>query len=197
MAASSVIDADAASSAVPWGVPRFDAGAAPKTVDQLEAVVRAAREEGYAEGRAQGYADGSAEAERLAERFAALIESLSQPLAQLDDEVESALAALACAVAHAALGVELERDPELFGRILREALSAAAGESRILELRVHASDVERAGAALANLGGIAPRLIADAALEPGDVRVHTDSLRIDATLGTRLRAAAAALRVRT
>lgn len=187
------IDEHAAQRAVPWGAPRFGAGG-PQTVEQLEAVARAAREEGYAEGRAQGYADGRGEAERLAERFAALIESLSQPLAQLDEDVEAALADLACAIARAACRSVLERDDELYATLVREALAAAAGESRALELRVHPDDLGRAAAALEAIDGARPKLAGDSQLAPGDVRVHADSLRVDATLDTRLAAAARALR---
>lgn len=180
------------SEAVAW-TPRDLTPRAAPTVEELDDMVRAAREEGWREGREQGYADGMAQARVEQQRLAALCTTLQRPVAELDEDVALQLLELAVAVARAASRVQLAWDSGALMEVVREAL-AIAGTERGVELRLHPGDVSRVELAL-EAGGIStlPRLVADPALMPGDVRVHGESLRLDATLDTRLAAVSAAL----
>lgn len=200
---------DATEEAKPWGLPEFNARSMP-TVDDLESMVLSARQqaviegraEGYTKGYKEGYAQGSAagtqagtqkayeehapELQRQVERFVALIECLSSPLAQLDEQVEAALLEMAIAAAHAVLRIRLQRDDALLMQVVREALSAAGQQGTALELRVSPEDCERIESALGAMETSKPRIQVDAELAGGDVRVHAESLRIDASLAARL-----------
>lgn len=186
------VDADELSNATAW-VPRELTGSRAPTVEQLDDMVTAARDEGFAEGRALGYSDGMAGAQAEIQRLRVICHSLQRPLAELEDDVRDQLLALAVAIARAISRVQLAWDTQALMEVVREAL-AVAGTERALELRLHPGDVSRVELAL-EAGGVStlPRIIGDPELAPGDVRVHGDVLRLDATVDTRLAGIAAAL----
>ena len=178
--------------ATAW-TPRELAPRPAPTIEELDEMVRAAREEGWREGQAQGYADGMAQARAEQQRLAALCATLQRPVAELDEDVAQQLLELSVAIARAVSRVQLAWDTGALMEVVREAL-AMAGTDRGIELRLHPGDLPRVSLAL-EAGGMStlPRLVADPALSPGDVRVHGESLRLDATLDTRLAGVAAAL----
>lgn len=178
--------------ATAW-TPRELAPRPAPTIEELDEMVRVARDEGYREGQAQGYADGMAQARGEQQRLAALCATLQRPVAELDEDVAQQLLELSVAIARAVSRVQLAWDSGALMEVVREAL-ASAGTDRGIELRLHPGDVPRVSLAL-EAGGMdtLPRLVADPALSPGDVRVHGESLRLDATLDTRLAGVAAAL----
>jgi flagellar assembly protein FliH len=180
------------SDATAW-TPRELAPRPAPTVEELDEMVRVAREEGWREGQTQGYADGMAQARAEQQRLAALCATLKRPVAELEEDVAQQLLELSIAIARAVSRVQLAWDTGALMEVVREAL-AMAGTDRGIELRLHPGDVPRVSLAL-EAGGMdtLPRLVADPALSPGDVRVHGESLRLDATLDTRLAGVAAAL----
>lgn len=180
------------SDATAW-TPRELAPRPAPTIEELDEMVRVARDEGYRDGQAQGYADGMAQARAEQQRLAALCATLQRPVAELEEDVAQQLLELSVAIARAVSRVQLAWDTGALMEVVREAL-AMAGNERGIELRLHPGDVPRVSLAL-EAGGMdtLPRLIADPALSPGDVRVHGESLRLDATLDTRLAGVAAAL----
>jgi flagellar assembly protein FliH len=184
-----------------WQAPDFDPartpapGAAQKlgpSVDELAAIEKAAREEGYAAGRAEGLAAGQAEVQRLQQQLTAVLRSLAAPLADLDQEVGEALGALAVRIAGALLEEAYAADPERLARLVRSTLDSAGLERNAIEVHLHPLDL---GVVKPLLADQALKLLADPSLRRGDLRVHGSSLRIDAALETRLRSAYAALRV--
>lgn len=183
-----------------WQAPDFDPNLAPTSagqrigpsVDELAQIERAAHEEGRAAGHAEGIAAGAAEVKRLQQQLSAMLRSLSAPLADLDQEVGDALGSLAVRIAGALLEEAYVAEPERLARLVRTTLDTAGLERNTLELRVHAQDLALLQPLLQdeNL-----RLVSDPALRRGDLRVHGASMRIDASLETRLRSAYASLRV--
>nr|WP_282452992.1 FliH/SctL family protein [Lysobacter sp. CAU 1642] len=125
-------------------------------------------------------------------QLAAMLRSLAAPLADLDQEVGDALGALAVRIAGALLEEAYAAEPERLARLVRATLDTAGLERNAVEVRLQPQDL-----ALVRplLEGDSVKLVADAALRRGDVRVHGNSLRVDAALETRLRSAFAALRV--
>jgi flagellar assembly protein FliH len=185
-------DADALASAPAW-TPRELAPRPAPTIEELDEMVRLAREEGYEEGRNQGYADGMAQARGEQRRLAEICSALAKPVAELEEDVAQQLLELSIAISRAVSRVQLAWDTGALMEVVREAL-AAAGADRSVELRLHPGDVPRVDLALEASGvSTLPRLVADPALAPGDVRVHGESLRLDATLDTRLAGVAAVL----
>lgn len=187
-------------SAVRWVAPALDAPAndparedraEPElrlpSVEEIERITAAAHAEGFEAGRAEGFASGQSEVRRLVAQFEGIVDNLARPLAKLEDEVVAALSQLAVQVAGTLIGRAYEDDPVLLADLIREALDAVGPGQREVEVRLHPDDI----GALAPVLPLMPdaRLTADTTLARGDVRVNAESVRIDGTRETRLRAA--------
>ena len=191
--------------AVRWIAPDFDAPPPAATADierapqpsvaELEALEQAAREagraaghaEGLAAGHAEGFASGQAEVRRMVAQIEGILDGFSRPLARLDDEVADALGALAVRIAGNLLGRTYKADPTLLADLVREALDTVGTSTREIELRLHPDDLGVLAPHLAGLTGV--RLTADTALARGELRLHSESVRIDGTLAARLQTA--------
>ncbi|WP_202843574.1 FliH/SctL family protein [Luteimonas saliphila] len=182
----------AAGGAVRWNAPGLVAvpppacepPPAPPSVEELQAMERAAREEGYARGHAEGLAAGQADVRRMVAQIEGVLDGFTRPLARLDGEVAEALADLAVRIAGSLLGRAYRADPTLLADLVREALEAVGSDSRELELRLHNDDFGVLAPHLAGLDGV--RLAVDGALGRGELRLHSESVRIDGTIASRL-----------
>lgn len=150
---------------------------------QAEAVLQAARAEGFEAGRAEA-----------AGLLAAAVLARDRALAGLEGGVVD----LALEVARKLVGRQLEAAPQLAVELAAAALGRARG-ARAAVLRVAPTDLATLAEAtgpLARLlgegGGL--RLEADEAIEPGGCVVESDLGRVDARLETGLRAIERALR---
>ena len=85
---------------------------------------------------------------------------------------------------HFLLGREYAADPTLLADLVREALDAVGSGSREMELRLHPDDFGVLAPHLAGLDGV--RLTMDTALARGELRLHSEGVRIDGTLAARL-----------
>lgn len=162
----------------------------PPSVEQLQAIEEAAHEQGYrdglARGHAEGFATGQAEVRRLVAQIEGILDGFTRPLSRLDDEVAESLAELAVRVAGSLLGPAYSADPALLADLVREALDAVGTSQRDVELRLHPDDMGVLYPHLAGLDGV--RLTNDSTLARGELRVHSESVRIDGTLAARLQA---------
>lgn len=186
------VDPAMASGAVRWNAPGLsvvpaaapEPPPAPPSVEDLQALERAAREEGYARGHAEGLAAGQAEIRRMVAQIEGVLDGFTRPLARLDGEVAEALADLAVRIAGSLLGRAYRTDPTLLADLVREALEAVGSDTRELELRLHNDDFGVLAPHLAGLDGV--RLVVDGALGRGELRLHSESVRIDGTIASRL-----------
>ncbi len=184
--------------AVRWTAPGLDAVPVeevvelppPPSVEQLQAIEQAAHDQGYADGHARGHAEGfatgQAEVRRLVAQIEGILDGFTRPLSRLDDEVSEALAELAVRVAGSLLGPAYTADPSLLADLVREALDSVGSSQREVELRLHPDDMGVLYPHLAGLDGV--RLTYDTSLARGELRVHSDSVRIDGTMAARLQA---------
>jgi flagellar assembly protein FliH len=74
----------------------------------------------------------------------------------------------------------------LLADLVREALDAVGSSSRDVELRLHPDDLGLLMPQLMTLDGV--RLTGDTTLARGELRLHTEGMRIDGRLDSRLRA---------
>jgi len=158
----------------------------PPSVEDLQALERAAHDEGYAVGHAEGLAAAQADVRRQIAQIEGVLDGFTRPLARLDAEVADALGDLAVRIAGALLGRSYAADPTLLADLVREALDAVGTSSREVELRLHPDDLGVLAPHLAGLSGV--RLTADTALGRGELRLHSESMRIDGTIAARLQA---------
>lgn len=164
------------------------------TVAEIRAIEQAAREEGqrggYEDGFAKGHADGvsagQAEVRRVVAQIEGVLDSFTRPLARLDGEVADALGELAVRVAGSMLGRAYVADATLLADLVREALDTIGSTTREVELRLHPDDIGALAPYLAGLSGV--RILDDTTLARGDLRLHSENVRIDGTLSARLQA---------
>ncbi|MBN8427024.1 MAG: flagellar assembly protein FliH [Xanthomonadales bacterium] len=180
--------------AVRWEVPSLDeprpAGAGvelppqPPTLEEIEAIQRAAHAEGHADGYREGQAQAQAEARVVVARLEGLLDALLRPMAQLEDDVEQALASLATRIAGLLLRETYVEQPERLAALVHEAVESLGESRRRVEVRLHPDDLALLRPLLGELHHA--RLAADASLGRGDLRVHAEDVRLDARINTRL-----------
>lgn len=191
-----VFDEAEAGHAVRWRAPGLEyvepePVPPPPSVEDLQAIERAAHAEGYAAGHAEGLASGQAEVRRMIAQIEGILDGFTRPLARLDGEVADALGDLAVRIAGTLLGRAYNADPTLLADLVREALDAVGSGNREIELRLHPDDLGLLMPHLSTLTGV--RLTADATLARGELRLHSESVRIDGSLAARLQACLEAL----
>lgn len=156
------------------------------TVAELEAIEAQARDAGYQAGLDQGR---QAAAEELAEQRRQLekvFSALARPLDSLDQQVETELAELALHIARQVVYRSIELNPEHITETVKTALASLPLASRHIKVRLQPDD-----AALLNADPDAAddrgwQVIADPALQRGDVLVDAEMSHLDARVETRL-----------
>lgn len=175
-----------------WVAPGFEPPAPAEplpqlpSVEELQAIEQAAYQEGWQRGHADGLATGQSEIRRMIAQMEGILDSFTRPLARLDGEVADALADLATRIAGTLVGHAYRADPTLLADLVREALDAVGSNSRDVELRLHPDDLGVLMPHLMTLDGV--RLTGDTTLARGELRLHSESVRIDGTLDARLKA---------
>lgn len=154
------------------------------TIYELEEIERQAREEGYAAGLAEGRAAAKKELDDRLARLDAICTAAARPLGELDDAVERELALLATVIAQRVVARELQLDPSLIDRAVREAAAALPSATRDLRVWVHPADMDL----LRELAAAEPhwRFGANPSLQRGDCVLESASSRLDARVSTRL-----------
>lgn len=163
---------------VPFNMP------SPPSVEELQALEQAAHDEGYARGHAEGMAAGQGEIRRVIAQMEGILDGFTRPLARLDSEVGEALGELAVRIAGTLLGRTYIADPTLLADLVREALDVVGSSHQEIELRLHPDDLGVLAPHLAGLDGV--RLSSDSSLARGELRLHSESVRIDGTIAARL-----------
>lgn len=156
----------------------------PPSLEEIEAIQRAAHDEGFAAGHAEGLAHAQSDMRRLQARLEGILDAFSRPLSELEGEVAEVLVELSTRIAGTLVRHSYTEHPELLAKLTREAIDSLGERPRHVEVRLHPEDLE---AVEPLLGAITnTRLVGDPALARGDLRVHAEDVRLDARLSTRL-----------
>ncbi|MBN8282363.1 flagellar assembly protein FliH [Zoogloea sp.] len=152
------------------------------TAADIERIHEEARKDGYAAGYEEGTARGRIEAMQ----FHGLVESLEASLTQLDQEVADEILALTTELARQMVRHTLALRPEAVVDLIREALLQLPQAHALIH--INPDDLSMAkdylGEHLAHAGH---RLIEDATITRGGVRIEAAGSQIDATVQTRWR----------
>lgn len=152
------------------------------TAADIERIHEEARKDGYAAGYEEGTARGRIEAMQ----FHGLVESLETSLTQLDQEVADEILALTTELARQMVRHTLALRPEAVVDLIREALLQLPQAHALIH--INPEDLSMAkdylGEHLAHAGH---RLIEDATITRGGVRIEAAGSQIDATVQTRWR----------
>lgn len=177
-------------------------GAAAKPAETSEeewrSRIAAARQQGYQDG----YRDGTAALESFKLGFASqataqigvLLEGFDQQFAALDRRLAQDITQVAVQLAQQVLRAELLQNPAVVASVATEAVNNVMLSARHISVHLHPADLplvaEGCEEALRARGA---RLLPDASLERGGVRVVSDAGTVDATMATRWAQAAAVL----
>lgn len=191
-----------------WELPSVDTPQvkrAPKaktagvTVSELEALQKAAYDEGFALGRkdgleqgrqagqAEGYEAGIKQGKEQVQRIRRILDALAEPVQELDDEVEQALLQLSLGLAKQVIRRELSVQPGEVLAVIKEAVALLPLSARDVSVRVHPEDARFIRETM-DVGddSNAWTLVEDPAISRGGCRVVTSTSQIDATLEHRL-----------
>jgi len=161
-------------------------------------LLQAARQGGYHDG----YRDGLVALESFKQSFAAqataqvgaLVQSYGAQMDALQQQLATAVASAAVALARQVVRGEIAAQPAQVSKVAEEALETLLLSAKHITLRVHPDDhalVALGAAEVMEARGA--RLLADAAVTRGGCLVESDIGIIDASIETRWRRAAAAL----
>jgi flagellar assembly protein FliH len=165
------------------------------TASQLNAIQKAARDEGFEQGRREGQEYGHREgveqgradvADRV-RRLDGLLRALETPFEQLDHQVEQEVVTLVIAMVRQLIRREVRLDPGQIVGVVREALGVLPVGARSIRVVLHPEDAELVRSAYA-LGEHDQKwqIVEDPVIQRGGCRIHTDTSQIDATLDSRL-----------
>lgn len=180
------------------GDQQFTLEAMP-TAEELEALHREAREEGYQLGLAQGLAEGLAEGRSRGEAevraaiasLESIVLQLAEPLERVDEAVIDAVGDLAVLIARHLVRRELKANPGEIVGVVRETMRHLPIAPRAARIRLHPEDVELVQNAFALRDDTKSwRLEPDPLVTRGGCVVETESSRIDASVESRLAAIA-------
>ncbi|MBI5721662.1 MAG: flagellar assembly protein FliH [Burkholderiales bacterium] len=171
--------------------PAAAAAAAPEpTAAEWHARVQAARQAGYQDG----YRDGLVALENFKQQFAAqataqvgtLLDAFDRQLAAMDERLAETLARTAVQLAREVVRNELVTHPSLVARVAADALGAVMLSAKHITVLAHPQDLPLiAAGAEETLAARGARLVADAAVERGGVRIESDVGRVDAGIARR------------
>jgi len=167
----------------------------PMTADKLEAIHKAAYQEGFQQGHKEGLEAAQKESNAQLQRLKQIMHALAEPLQAADEQVEQELIALAMAVARQIIRRELQQDPEQAVAVVREAMAELPSSARNIRIFLHPDDAALVRDAFnTEEDETAPwKIVEDMALTRGGCRIESDTSLVDASLEKRLNAMLAEL----
>ena len=168
------------------------------TVDEIEAIRAAAREEGYAEGLDAGQAEGHAagyeeglalgraEAAEELDHLRQLATTFGDAVTQADEAISNDVLELALHLARGMVRTAFDVKPELILPVVREAIDYLPNLQQPAVLMLHPEDalIVKSGIGQ-DLDKSGWRIVEDDAIARGGCRVDTASNQIDAQIGSR------------
>jgi flagellar assembly protein FliH len=165
------------------------------TAAQLDAIQKAAHDEGFEQGRKEGQAyghregleEGRAATRGRIERLDRILGTLEKPFEQLDQQVENEIVTLVISMVRQLIRREVKLDPGQIVGVVREALGILPVNARGIRVVLHPEDAELVRNAY-TLGEHDQQwqIVEDPVIQRGGCRIHTDTSQIDATLDSRL-----------
>jgi len=168
------------------------------TVDEIEAIRAAAREEGYAEGLDAGQAEGHAagyeeglalgraEAAEELDHLRQLATTFGDAVTQADEAISNDVLELALHLARGMVRTAFDVKPDLILPVVREAIDYLPNLQQPAVLMLHPEDalIVKSGIGQ-DLDKSGWRIVEDDAVARGGCRVDTASNQIDAQIGSR------------
>lgn len=189
----------------------------PPTAEEIEAIRKAAHEEGYAEGRQQGLAQGLQEgreqglcegheqgqADGYKEGYASgqqqieleltswqqLVEQMQNPVAQVEQQLQQELVRLAVILARSVVGCELVTNQDMIFQALSEGLKVLPVQQNSYQIHLNPDDLKlvKQHFSAEDIAKHHWQLIEAPQLSRGGCDITTDANAVDYTLERRAR----------
>lgn len=153
------------------------------TAAEIEAMQNQAREEGYQAGFAEGK-----------QRINSLLTALDQAMRQAEQDIAQDVLDLALEVARQMVQQTLRHNPEVLLNTIRAAINSLPHLSQGAHLLLHPQDAEMIRQNIGEqLGHTGWKILEDAQITPGGVRIETHHSQIDASVEQRWKRIVAAI----
>ena len=196
---SRFIPRDKLAAFAPWLMSALDADNVRRHANQAESALATAdtspesnlaREQGFKQGLAvgyqQGYAAGETKAVRQTMRFNQIMDGFESGIAALDESVARDLVQLALEVARQLVRAHIAACEDAVVPVVREALNSIAAIAEQPRLVMHPDDADVVKRELGDeLASHRCRIIGDASIARGGVRIEDSKFELDATVATR------------
>lgn len=166
------------------------------TADELEAIRKAAYEEGFNSGKEKGFEVGHAAATKKGEqeisatiaRLKQVLQALFEPIGHQDNALEKVLLDSVVSICHLVLKRELKIDSSQIIKILQEALSSLKIGHDNIKVHLHSRDAELIRENMSSFSEYSDnwQIVEHTTLSPGGCIVETESSVLNASLDTRL-----------
>ena len=165
----------------------------PLTLEELESIRQEAYNEGFATGEKEGFHSTTLKVRQEAEvalsaklvSLERLMGNLFEPIADQDSQIEKSMVGLVEHITRQVIQRELAIDSRQIEQVMREALKLLPLDAENVRLFINPQDFDQVKA-LRERHEEKWRIVEDAALLPGGLRVETAHSRIDATVETRI-----------
>ncbi|MCX7081425.1 MAG: flagellar assembly protein FliH [Pseudomonas sp.] len=165
----------------------------PLTLEELESIRQEAYNEGFATGEKEGFHSTTLKVRQEAEvalsaklaSLELLMGNLFEPIADQDSQIEKSMVGLVEHITRQVIQRELAIDSTQIEKVMREALKLLPLDAENVRLFINPQDFDQVKA-LRERHEEKWRIVEDAALLPGGLRVETAHSRIDATIETRI-----------
>jgi flagellar assembly protein FliH len=165
----------------------------PLTLEELESIRQEAYNEGFATGEKEGFHSTTLKVRQEAEvalsaklaSLERLMGNLFEPIADQDSQIEKSMVGLVEHITRQVIQRELAIDSRQIEQVMREALKLLPLDAENVRLFINPQDFDQVKA-LRERHEEKWRIVEDAALLPGGLRVETAHSRIDASVETRI-----------
>lgn len=172
----------------------FEEGKSAGLQEGLEAGLEEGKAKGFEEGKEQGYQAGLKEAQALIEQRCQHLDSvlgkLSTPVSRIDQEVEAQVVDLVQHLTRELIRIEVETNSQVILSTLREAVDALPMSGRTIQISLHPEDHQVVSDAYDEQQQKDRKwtLMAEPALQRGDVLVKADDSVVDYRMEDRVKA---------
>jgi flagellar assembly protein FliH len=163
------------------------------TADEIEAIRKAAQEDGYKDGfekgRHDGLAAGKADIQQQVSELQTLISTLNAPLMGIEEVIEQQVVNLTTVLTRQVVMNELAMTPDSIATLFRAAISQLPLTNRQLTIRIHPDDLSLVQKGISESEQASWTWLEDKSLTRGGLDIDSIDTHIDATVETRIKSA--------
>ncbi len=163
------------------------------TADELDAIRKAAQEDGFKDGFEKGIHDGiqagQTQIQQQVSDLQTLISTLNTPLLAIEEVIEQQVVTLTTLLTRQVVMQELKMTPENIADLFKAALAQLPLTNRQLKIRIHPEDFNLVKQGITSADEAGWQWVEDVSLTRGGLDIDSIDTHIDATVETRIKSA--------